>query len=306
MNVREWALPVFTILMQVAVGALFVLWLTRAIIGSRLNPSQMDRIIRNPVLVIFLTTVAAMISSHFHLSRPFHSFLAVLNFKSSWLSREIVFTLLFLLTTLLLCYLINFESDRRKLAWGLGWLANLFGGIVVYCMVRIYLLPTQVAWNSSAMMFSFYVTTLLLGIMTIACLMMLDLKFAEIKNAWDVGLRTQVIKYSFGWFSTFAFILVIASVIVTYFQIEYLRQGDIAARTSLRLLFDLYLPIFFMRLILLVAAASWMGHTAIQLYRRGAAPQGLIVPVYMSCLLILVAEIIGRFLFYATHVRVGI
>jgi DMSO reductase anchor subunit len=35
-------------------------------------------------------------------------------------------------------------------------------------------------------------------------------------------------------------------------------------------------------------------------------PQSLLLPVYLSCLLILVGEIIGRFLFYATHIRVGI
>ena len=29
MNVREWALPVYTILMQMAVGGLFVLWVIR-------------------------------------------------------------------------------------------------------------------------------------------------------------------------------------------------------------------------------------------------------------------------------------
>jgi DMSO reductase anchor subunit len=80
MNVREWALPVYTILIQLAVGALFVLWLIRTLANSKFNHQEIDRIIRNPILVIALTVVVAMGGSHFHLSKPFESFLAVLNF----------------------------------------------------------------------------------------------------------------------------------------------------------------------------------------------------------------------------------
>jgi len=44
----------------------------------------------------------------------------------------------------------------------------------------------------------------------------------------------------------------------------------------------------------------------VRMYRLKSTPQGLMLPVYLSCLLILVGEIIGRFLFFATHIRVGL
>jgi len=87
MNVREWALPVYTILMQLAVGALFVLWSIRALARFKMNSNEIDRMMQNPIFIISFTILIAIIGAHFHLSRPFHSFLAALNFRSSWLSR---------------------------------------------------------------------------------------------------------------------------------------------------------------------------------------------------------------------------
>ncbi|MHB8778262.1 MAG: dimethyl sulfoxide reductase anchor subunit family protein, partial [Anaerolineales bacterium] len=170
MNVREWTLPVYTILMQIAVGALFVLWLIRTRATSKFSPGDIDRIIRNPILVISFTIMVAMIGAHFHLSKPYRSFLAVLNFKSSWLSREIAFTVSFFITTVSVWYLTRYQNTHRKLISNIGWLAVFLGFILIYCMARVYLLPTQAAWNSLTVILSFYITTLLLGGMTIVCL----------------------------------------------------------------------------------------------------------------------------------------
>jgi anaerobic dimethyl sulfoxide reductase subunit C len=306
MNVREWALPVYTILMQLTVGAFAVLWLIRHLAGSRFSTQEIDRIIRNPILVIAFTAVIAMGSAHFHLSKPFHSLLALMNLKSSWLSREILFSILFFLTTVCVLYLTYFETRRRALITALGWLAILLGTILVYCMARIYLIPTQVAWNSTSVIVSFYTTTLLLGIMTIACLMVLDLKFAEITKADDIELRAQVIRYSIGGLAALTVILVVLSLVILYIQIQLLAQGDLIARTSLSLLMTLYLPLFLLRLGFLIYASVSLVYAVVRMYRLQATPQSLMMPVYLSCLIILVGEIIGRFLFYATHVRVGL
>lgn len=306
MNVREWALPVYTILMQLAVGAFVVLWLIRCIAGARRNAGEIDRIMHNPLLVTAFTTFVAMGGAHFHLSKPFHSFLAVLNFKSSWLSREIVFSVLFFLATTSVLYLTHFQSHRRVLITGLGWLAILLGGILIYCMARIYLIPTQAAWNSTTVIFSFFTTALMLGGLAIASLMVLDLKFAEIKKTDDVDLRSDVIRYSYGVLTALTVALVALSLFLTWTQIRLLARGDLIARTSLSLLVDLYMPLFLLRLAFLVYAPASLTYAVVVMYRLNSPPQKLMLPVYLACLLILVAEIIGRFLFYATHIRVGL
>jgi len=306
MNVREWALPVYTILMQLAVGALLVLWLIRSLAVSKFSHQEIERIIRNPILVIAFTAVVAMGGAHFHLSRPLHSYLAVLNFKSSWLSREIVFSVSFFLTTMSLLYLTYFQTQRRQLISFIGWLAIGLGIILIYCMARIYLIPTQIAWNSTTVVFSFYSTALMLGCMAIACLMVLDLKFAEIKKSDDIELRVDFIHYSFIGLTTLTILLVILSIAIIYIQMHLLAQGDLIARTSLRLILELYLPLFVMRLVFLLFASCYLGITVYRVNKLKTMPQNLMMPVYISCLLILVGEIVGRFLFYATHIRVGI
>jgi anaerobic dimethyl sulfoxide reductase subunit C (anchor subunit) len=292
--------------MELAIGALFVLWMIRLLAGPRFSPQKLDRIIQNPILVISFTVIVAMIGAHFHLSKPFHSFYAVRNFGSSWLSREIVFTALFFPILSCLWFFSRFKQEQRRLNAILGWLAIACGSIVIYCMARIYLLPTQVAWNSSTVIASFFITALLLGTMTIACLLVLDLRFAEIQKAQDIEIHAQVIKYSMTWLTWIALLMVVVNVVLILYQIYLLNQGDTSSQISLRLLFELYLPLFVMRLSLIIVAPLWMGYAVYRMRKAGAAPQTLMAPVYMACLLILIGETVGRFLFYATHIRLGI
>jgi len=306
MNVREWALPVYTILMQLAVGALLVLWIIRRLASSKFSPGEMDRIIRNPLLVIMITVIVAMVGSHFHLSKPFHSFYAVRNFAHSWLSREIVFTVMFFIMLFSLWLLSRYKKEFRFLLTVIGWISILFGVIVVYCMARIYMLPTQAAWNSPLVIVSFYTTTVLLGIMTIACLLVLDLKFAEIQRTNDIDIRVQVIRYSMVWLTSVAFLAVVVNIFLTFYQIYMLSQGDVNARTSLQLMFELYTPLLILRFFSIIVAPFWIGYAVHRMHKAGLMPQRLMIPVYMSCLFILIGEILGRFLFYATHIRVGI
>ncbi len=306
MNLREWALPVYTILMQLAVGALFVLWVIRFLVSSKFSYQEVHHVIRNQMMVIAFTAAVAMAGAHFHLSKPFHSFLAVLNFKSSWLSREIVFSLIFILLTIGLLYLTYFQPHRHRLITGLGWLTILTGCALIYCMARIYLIPTQMAWNSTWVIVSFYITALTLGGMAVACLMVLDLKFAEIHKADDIELRAQVIKFCFLGLTILTNILVVLSFVIIYIQIHLLSLGDAIARTSLSLLVELYLPLFVMRLVFLLSASIALGFAVYRMYKLKTTPQNMMMPVYLSCLMILVGEIVGRFLFYATHIRVGL
>ncbi len=205
-----------------------------------------------------------------------------------------------------LLYLTYFRTYHRRLITALGWLAIFFGVILIYCMARIYLLPTQVAWNSNMVILSFYTTSLVLGVMAIACLMVLDLKFAEIQKTDDVELRVEVIRYSFRGLAFMTVLLIFIRILTLFLQTQELAQGDLIARTSLRLLVELYQPLLFMRLIFIVFAAVYFSISVYRIFRWKLPPQNLMMPVYLSCLLILVGEIIGRFLFYATHIRVGI
>jgi anaerobic dimethyl sulfoxide reductase subunit C (anchor subunit) len=212
----------------------------------------------------------------------------------------------FFLALSALLFFSRFKQEQHRLITLLGWLAVVLGLTVVYCMAMIYLLPTQLAWNSSTVIVSFYVTTLLLGTMTIACLLILDLKFVEIKKADDLELHIRVSRFALVRLSLATFLVVAVNIGVIFFQIGQLSQGDVTLQTSLHLLFELYTPLFVGRLVLLGGVPLWMGYAVYRTHRLMSPPQELMATVYLSCLLILIAEIMGRFLFYATHIRLGI
>lgn len=307
MNVREWALPVYTILMELATGALFIIWIVRAVAARQYDRERIGYALLNPLLVIFLTAGVAMLGAHFHLSKPYLSFLALLNIRNSWLSREILFNLLFVLMAGWLLYLQLWGSSRWQLKTLVGWLTVCFGWATVYSMSRIYLLPTQAIWNNEFTVISFVCTTLLLGFMAMASLMVMDLNYSEERNLPVVDIQRPLLERYLPWFAVGALLMVAVLISENIYQIFALDRSDNkTAQMSMMLLTKLYPLLFAMRLIFITLGASGLA-LAIYWQRSRRAPlSALLVPAYMTCLLVMIGEILGRFLFYATHVRIGI
>jgi len=99
-----------------------------------------------------------------------------------------------------------------------------------------------------------------------------------------------------------------ASLILILFLnlVQILEPADTLAQISRSLLLGLYKPLLAARLGILVLAVGVFILVAFRLLKKDCELGGLITPVYLACLLALVAEILGRFLFYAGHVRLGL
>jgi len=268
----------------------------------------MDQITIVPVLIIFSTIVLAMIGSHFHLSKPFLSFLAIRNFRYSWLSREIVFTIFVFIFTGLLLFMLRFgKGYYHRLKLGLGWGAILAGFATVYCMARIYLLPTQIAWNSFATIISYYAVMLLLGTTSLIVILLMDLRFSARESPEDFDVRLQILKNSIVWLTAVATIAALLVIALVIYQIELLRNMQLSsAQASLKLLLDLYKPLLVMRIVLTVFGVTWLVAVIRHFIKTQRSFMKLFGPVYIACILVMVGEILERFLFYATHVRIGI
>ena len=124
METRDWSLVVFTVLTQAAVGAFLTLrvlqWLAARRAAGRIrrptrnfpdtgrtgdnarddNPGasragSVDGRSPAPLVIVLAVLSAGLFAALFHLSDPLQAARAVVNFSSSWLSREIVFGSLF-------------------------------------------------------------------------------------------------------------------------------------------------------------------------------------------------------------------
>ncbi|NLF78205.1 MAG: dimethyl sulfoxide reductase anchor subunit [Chloroflexi bacterium] len=307
-NLREWALPVYTIMMQVAAGGMLMLWVVYTLTARRHGKITADRLSQNLVMVIFITIMIAMIGSHFHLSRPLYSLLAVRNVKTSWLSREIVFTIAFAVLVGVLWLLQHRQAGSLKLHLVTGWGAVVMGFMTIWCMSCVYLLPAQIAWNSVATPVAFFSATFLLGGVAISALLLMNLYLATLRDAADPELDRH--RFIVKRLLAAATVLAVGAALVELgnygFQIRSLADGDAAARASLDLLLGLYSVLFAIRLgllsvgvVILVGVVLWQHNAGLPLAR-------LLMSVYVTFMLLLVGEVLGRFLFYAIHVRTGI
>ena len=307
MNVREWALPVYTILIQLAAGALLSLWIYRAWLYFREGSTKMGGLPRVPILIILFTTLIATIGAHFHLSKPFFSLFALLNFSTSWLSREIVFTILFFLSLAGLAYLAWFVEGRQTLKTALGWLAAGLGLVTVYCMARVYMLPSQIAWNTPVTIYSYFAETLFLGAISLSAILLMDLSFSHQLEPQRINPRDPLLIKGLTGLALGSAVGFVFTLIFSLQHIQALQAVEApSAQTSLLLLLDLYGPLLILQVALgILGLACWLFNLWRHLGSRQATTQ-LLAPAYTASIMVLVAAILGRFLFYAMHVRMGI
>ena len=163
MELREWALIVFTILAQMSVGAFWVLGIVHYYATRKAGVEEADRMSDRALLAIIPVLVLGMLASLLHLGNPFSAYKAVTNLGTSWLSREILFGVLFLVFGALYAFLQWRKIGSVAVRNVIAWVAALLGIGLVYSMASVYMLYSQPAWNTLATPISFFVTALLLG-----------------------------------------------------------------------------------------------------------------------------------------------
>jgi anaerobic dimethyl sulfoxide reductase subunit B len=165
-TMREPSLVAFTLLAQTAVGVFWAVLGVRLIAGTHASP-----LLAAPFLAVGPLLLAAVLASLLHLGAPRNAWRALANVRHSWLSREIMATLLFGGGWLVLLSL-------RAVGWTFAAVdviaaiaTALAGGGLVYSMARVYRLRTVPAWNSPLTTASFLLAAGALG--SISCALLL-------------------------------------------------------------------------------------------------------------------------------------
>jgi anaerobic dimethyl sulfoxide reductase subunit C len=307
MNIREWALPIYTILIQLAVGTIFIIWIIQLFLNKIYTQDEAKKLFENTIYVILLTIILALIGSHFHLSKPYLSFLSILNLKSSWLSREILFSILFFITIGILSFLQWKKILTRKKISILGWIAIFFGFSTIYSMAKIYTLPTQIAWNSITTIFSFFLSSLILGISSVITLLNMDLNFAKLHGLSREKILNNVIRSTLPWLIFSAIIILLLIIIVFLFSVLELENNTHpTAKASLSLMLEIYPFLLALRLIMTIFGVGILAVIGYKQLSSKKPFENFLHPAYFTSLLILIGEILDRFLFYAIHVRIGL
>ncbi|ETJ01997.1 MAG: Anaerobic dimethyl sulfoxide reductase subunit C, partial [Actinomyces urogenitalis DORA_12] len=96
MNTAELPMILFTVLAQMSVGAFLTLGLVQADGLIRKQPTAAtDRVTRAALFAVGPLLVLGFFAAFFHLGDPFHAVNTLRHVDSSWLSREILFGVLY-------------------------------------------------------------------------------------------------------------------------------------------------------------------------------------------------------------------
>jgi anaerobic dimethyl sulfoxide reductase subunit C (anchor subunit) len=284
---EEWPLVFFTLLSQMAAG-IFVLWgLPAALLPA---PNAFSEPPFSSVLLptVLILLVIGGLSAAGHLGRLFGAVYSLRNWRSSWLSREALLSGSFGLS-------VGSVLVLRLFAEEFGWwdrLLILLGCIMAASLVvgisRLYRLRTVPAWDHPGTLVEFTLTALLTGTTGLITVWYLLIAF-------DDAYAIESLLGALMWVSNGLILLFgIGQAVQFGLKIRLVgKRGLAGAASASALKRELRLMVILRWSVLLVA---W----GLLFFGR---------PPLMALLgygLVLVSELIGRYLFYASYRRSGI
>ena len=307
MDMRDWALIAFTIMAQMSVGSFVVLGLVHFYAARKSGMEEADRLSDRALLAIGPVMVLALVVSLLHLGNPLNAYRAVTNLATSWLSREIFFGVLFTVAGAAFALAQWRKIGTFAVRNVVAWIAALLGLGLVFVMSNVYLLPTQPAWDTLATPISFFVTAFLLGVLAMGVAFVANYAYVQRKNPGCADAQCVLLRDSLRWIALASVVLMGIELVLTPLQVAYLAASpNSAAQASVGMLFGQLGILFALRLVLVFLGAGILAVFAYQYAKEPGHERVLGNLAYASFAIVLIAEVIGRFLFYAAHVRIGI
>ena len=304
MDVREWALITFTILAQMSVGSFLVLGIVHYFASHKFNLEEADRLSDRALLAIGPVLALGMAASLLHLGNPLNAYKAVSNLGSSWLSREIFSGVIFAVLGAAFAWMqwrkIATPNQRNLLAI----LTAFVGLVLVYSMSQVYMLPTRPSWNLVTTPLAFFTTTLLLGVLAMGAAFVANYWYVQKKNPGCASDQCVLLRESLRWFAVTSIVLLGVEFVLLPLSLALMASGGMAA--SVAMFAGNYGVIFALRLILVFLGAGVLG---LFIYRTAQNPgqeNMLGWLAYTAFALVLVGEVLARFLFYATGTPFGL
>lgn len=301
---EEFPLVVFTVFAQMSVGSFVVLGLIHTV-GFRVPPKVMDRVSDPALFAIGPLLVLGLAASTLHLGSPLRAANALRHLQSSWLSREILVGMLFagLGATFAVCQWRKWLTPRLR--QGLAVTTAVTGLVLVYFISRVYSLRTVPAWDTWHTVVRFYATTFLLGFLAVGVALVVAYGIRTRRGDDDPQARRLIISSLRGIAVGSILVLGVKFVGLPSYLGGLATSDEVAAHHSLDTLAGSYGGFSLAQTILVFAGVAVLGIFLAQLSRRAVSARALGVVAGSAFVLVLAGEVIGRMLFYASMVRVG-
>jgi anaerobic dimethyl sulfoxide reductase subunit C (anchor subunit) len=306
MDVREWTLITFTILAQMSVGAFLVLGIAHYYATRKAGMEEADRLSDRTLPVIFAVLGLGMLASLLHLGKPLNAPRAITNLGTSWLSREVLFGVIFAVLGAVFAFLQWRKIGSFALRNVVAWVVAIVGVALVFSMSMVYMLPTQPAWNTLATPISFFTTTLLLGALSVGSAFVVNYAYIQKKNPGCADAQCQLLRDMLRWIAIASVVLVGIKMVVIPIYVAYLSTAGAAAQASAKLMIGSFGLPFVLRSILAFVGASVFGLFLYQTAQEVGKEKSMGYLAYGAFALVLIAEVLGRYVFYSTHIGIGL
>ncbi|EHL09160.1 anaerobic dimethyl sulfoxide reductase subunit C (anchor subunit) [Desulfitobacterium sp. LBE] len=267
----ETALLIFSFCMQAAIGIMFFMTLSHQLYKGK--------VFKGAAATAAGLSVIGVLASLAHLGQPFHALNSLFNLGSSWLSREVLFSGMFMGVAVLYALVQWFKADASALSAGLRWLGSGIGLIAVFSMSKLYTTASVPVWQGINTFVDFYATAIAVG-----ALLFLVVSMKELQN---------VDKKIFGYL-VLAAVIIQAAVAIPY--AINLGLGGPAAQASAAILGGMSLIITVKWILVLGGAVILLWPTLQKSAKPETQSSSLL---YASLAALICGQFIGRYVFYA-------
>ena len=307
MTSGELPLVVYTVLLQMAVGAFITIEAIRFFSRKKSWSQDSDVAANGAVYAFLVIAIVGLLASFLHLKVPMHAPFALANAGVSWMSREIWATLFFVgllaIYSVVLFRKVKSQAVKRTFAA----VTLLAGLVLVYCMSCAYMMPAFPAWDSVTTPIAFYATTFLLGAMFAVAALAVSCRLAGKKAPESAGSFEALLGCALKWVAVVAAIALAVETVTATLHLSELALGGIpAAVQSAGYLVGEYGVLFGVRLVLAFASVGAVGAALYENAVRKNQQAHVDAWVIGAFALILVSELVGRYLFYASAVSIGL
>ncbi|AGA68522.1 DMSO reductase anchor subunit [Desulfitobacterium dichloroeliminans LMG P-21439] len=267
----DMALLVFSFCMQAAIGMMFFMTLSHQLYKGKA--------FKGAAATAAGLSIVGVLASLAHLGQPLHALNSLLNLGSSWLSREVLFSGLFMGIAVLYALVQWYKSDALALSAGLRWIGSGVGLIAVFSMGKLYTTSSVPVWQGINTFVDFYATTIAVG-----ALLFLVLSLKELQG---------VDKKVYG-FAVLAAVILQAAVAIPY--AIALGLGGSAAQASAEILSGMSVMIS-LKWILVLGGAVVLLWPTLQKSIKTEGQSSILI--YASLGALICGQFIGRYVFYA-------
>lgn len=279
---HEFPLVIFTLFMQASVGCLLVTLVCYFRVLEGGNNLQSVQFIKLPILASFVLGCVGLLGSLFHMGNPLHMFYTMLHVSTSWMSREVWATAIYMALSFFSVALLLLKQKANAL---LLLLSALAGIIYMYAMSALYANTLFNLWNGLFTYASFFGAVLLVGGVVAALLLVGSLR----RDGKEEQLK-RVVKITLG-------IGVIGILLMLLGALSLLgNMGDIYMGMTPRELPDGLVNLSIVRVILVALGIVFVGRLLCS--KKGHAVNATFV-MSLATLCIFVGEGVGRVVFFS-------